>query len=231
MQLRSIPLSALAVAMLLAGACQPEVRTATADPAPAEPAAVAAPVPGPGDPTLDEVLALTEKYKDINVALADGYVRDPEDVCDAAIHTGKPPEWGAMGVHYAHFGQAGVAGPPPPGGKVDGNGTHTDFRKPTVLIYEPQADGSMVLVAVENLVFKKSWAEAGNTSPPTFHGVAYDGMEDDPATPIDEAHGFAPHYDRHVWIYRENPRGVFATHNPNVTCEHHKGATMPAAPH
>ncbi len=230
MQLRSISISALTIATLLTGACQPDTRTAAADTAPAETTAVAAPAPGPGEPTLEEVRAVTEKYQDINVALADGYVRDPADVCDAAAHTGKPAEWGAMGVHYAHFGQAGVAGPPPPGGKVDGNGTHTDFRKPTVLIYEPQADGSMVLVAVENLVFKAAW-DAANPAPPTFHGVKWEEMADDPATEIDDAHGFAPHYDRHVWIYRDNPRGVFATHNPNVTCEHHKGAAPPVTPH
>jgi hypothetical protein len=57
---------------------------------------------------------------------------------------------------------------------------------------------------------------------PTFHGVAYDTMADDPATAVDEAHMFEPHYDRHVWIYRGNPNGVFAPFNPNVTCRHHR---------
>ena len=54
--------------------------------------------------------------------------------------------------------------------------------------------------------------------------MAYDTMVDDPATPADEAHMFEPHYDRHVWIYRENPNGVFAQFNPVVTCAHHRGA-------
>jgi hypothetical protein len=225
MRIRPAALCIIAFATLSAAACSPTEPPASS-PAPEAGEAAPSPAPGPGEPTLEEVRALTEKYTDINVALADGYVRDPADVCDMATHTGKPAEWGGMGVHYAHFGQAGVAGPPPPGGKVDGIGTHTDFRKPTVLIYEPQADGSMVLVAVENLVFKAAW-DAANPEPPTFHGVKWDEMADDPATPIDEAHGFAPHYDRHVWIYRDNPRGVFATHNPNVTCEHHKGAMPP----
>jgi hypothetical protein len=184
-------------------------------------------VPGPGEPTLEEVRALTEKYKDVNVALADGYIRDPFDLCDTAEMGGKPAALGAMGVHYFIPQQAGVAGPPPPGARVNGTGIHTDFRKPTVLIYEPQADGSMQLVAVENIAFEKAWKEAGNTSPPTFHGVAYDHMADDPATPADEAHMFEPHYDRHVWLYRENPNGVFTPFNPAVSCEHHKGAKMP----
>ena len=81
---------------------------------------------------------------------------------------------------------------------------------------------SLALVAVENLVFKKAWHEAGNRGRPTFHGMPYDLMEDDPATKIDEAHMFEPHYDRHVWLYRDNPNGVFTQFNPAVTCEHHK---------
>jgi hypothetical protein len=54
-------------------------------------------------------------------------------------------------------------------------------------------------------------------------------MTDDPQTPIDEAHMFEPHYDRHVWIYRTNPNGVFAPFNPAVTCDHHTGAKSHAA--
>jgi hypothetical protein len=46
-------------------------------------------------------------------------------------------------------------------------------------------------------------------------------MADDPLTAIDEAHNFMPHHDRHVWLYRENPNGVFAPFNPRVTCKHH----------
>lgn len=66
---------------------------------------------------------------------------------------------------------------------------------------------------------------AGHDAPPSFHGVPYDRMVDDPETDVDEAHMFAPHYDRHVWVYRENPRGVFTPFNPAVSCAHHRGAT------
>ena len=175
--------------------------------------------PGPGEPTLAEVRAATERFQDVNVALAEGYQRDPMDICETAEKLGAPAELGAMGIHFANLELLGVSGPPNP--RVDGNGLHTDFLKPSVLIYEPQSDGSLELVAVENLVFAKAWKEAGNDAPPTFHGVTYDTMTDDPATPIDEAHMFEPHHDRHVWLYRENPNGVFAQYNPAVTCEHH----------
>ena len=175
--------------------------------------------PGPGEPTLAEVRAATEKYQDVNVALAEGFIRDPGDMCETADMMGRPVSAGAMGVHYFRPDLLGITAPTGP--RVNGNGTYTDFRAPSILIYEPQADGSMQLVAVENLVFQASWAAAGHTSPPTFHGVAYDNMKDDPATATDEAHSFEPHFDRHVWIYRENPNGVFEPFNPAVSCAHH----------
>lgn len=179
------------------------------------------PAPAPGEPTLADVRAATERFRDVKVALAEGYIRDPGNVCDSAEMMGRPATLGAMGIHFFRPDMLGITGPPSP--RVDGTGTHTDFRKPSILIYEPQADGSLALVAVENLVFAKAWREAGNTAPPSFHGVAWDSMADDPNTPIDEAHMFEPHFDRHVWLYRENANGVFAQFNPAVTCAHHKG--------
>jgi hypothetical protein len=177
--------------------------------------------PRSGEPSLAEVRRATEKYRDIKVALADGYIRDPANMCETADMMGLPPEKGAMGIHYVRLDMLGITSPPNP--RVNGTSTHTDFRKPAILLYEPQADGSLELIGVENLVFAKAWKEAGHDTPPSFHGVAYDTMIDNPATPIDEAHNFEPHHDRHVWLYRENPNGVFAPFNPRVTCRHHKG--------
>ena len=188
--------------------------------------AVADDSPGAGEPTLAEVRAVTEKYQDVNVALKEGFIRDPSNMCETAPMMGRPAADGAMGVHYFRPDLLGITAPPNP--RVDGNGTHTDFRTPAILIYEPQADGSMQLVAVENLVFQASWAAAGHDSPPTFQGVPYDNMKDDPATPTDEAHNFAPHFDRHVWLYRENPNGVFTSFNPAVSCAHHVTETAAA---
>ncbi|HEX8483336.1 MAG TPA: hypothetical protein VF650_15670 [Allosphingosinicella sp.] len=183
-------------------------------------AALAAAAPGPGEPTLDEVRAATARFQDVEVALAAGYVRDPGDMCETASMMGRGKTLGGMGIHFFRPDLLGIKGPPNP--RVDGNGTHTDFRKPSILIYEPRTDGTLELVAVENLVFKKAWHEAGNKGLPTFHGVAYDDMADDPKTAIDEAHMFEPHYDRHVWLYRPNANGMFAQFNPTVTCQFHK---------
>ena len=184
--------------------------------------------PGQGEPTLAEVRTLTQRFQDVDIALAEGYIRDPFDLCDTAEMMGRPASQGAMGVHYVRPDLLGITEPPSP--RVNGVGIHTDFRKPSILIYEPQADGSMQLVAVENLVFQASWAAAGHDSPPTYYGVPYDNMKDDPATAVDEAHNFEPHFDRHVWIYRENPNGVFKPLNPAVSCAHHVMETAAAAP-
>jgi len=186
---------------------------------PSEAPAEAMPGPG-GEPTLEAVRAATERFKDVKVALAEGYIADPTNTCETAAMMGFDPALGSMGIHYFRPDLLGITGPPNP--RVDGNGTHTDFLNPGVLIYEPQADGSLQLVAVENLAFETAWTAAGNTAPPSFHGVPYDHMVDDPATPLDEAHHFERHYDRHVWVHRENPNGTFAQFNPNVTCAHHR---------
>ena len=71
----------------------------------------------------------------------------------------------------------------------------------------------------------------GKIATPTFHGVVYDNMKDDPVTALDEAHMFEPHFDRHVWLFRENPNGVFAQFNPKVSCAHHKGTHTHSGSH
>jgi len=213
MSFKAMTLAALGVA---AAAASGAPLAAQAAPGSTSTVAVAA-----TEPTLDELRALTERYRDVNVALADGYVRDPGNTCETADMAGLKRSDGAMGIHFAHMARLGVTAPPNP--RVDGNGTHTDFRTPAVLIYEPQADGSLELVAVENLVFLKAWEAAGHTEPPSYLGNPFNRMVDDPATEVDEAHHFMPHYDLHVWLYRENPKGTFAQWNPAVTCEHHKG--------
>ncbi len=168
------------------------------------------------DDAVAKVKADTVRYQDVNQALADGYFADPVGGCISAAGIGLPAELGAMGIHYLNPALLGLS---PPGDRVDGNGTNVDFSTPSILLYEPQADGSLALVAVENLVFQAGWAAAGNTSPPKFAEVAWDTMADDPATAGDEAHGFAPHYDRHVWTERANPNGATVGFNPAVSCD------------
>ena len=178
------------------------------------PAADAAASDGAQVAALREV---AERYRDVDAALEAGYVRDPSNMCVTAEMEGMDPSLGAMGIHYFRPDLLGIVQTEP---RVAGTGTHTDFSQPSVLIYEPQADGSLELVAIENVVFQSGWEAAGHTSPPSFMGNEYVHMVDDPASAPDEAHGFEPHYELHAWVVRDNPNGMFAPHNPNVTCEH-----------
>ena len=174
-------------------------------------------------PDVEAIRKATERFRDVKVALAEGYIADPTGMCVTAEMEGLPRQLGDMGIHYFRPDLLGITGPPNP--RVSGTGTHTDFRTPGVLIYEPQPDGSLRLVAVENLVFEKAWREAGHTEPPQYAGNAYYHMVDNPVTAADEAHGFEPHYELHAWLYRENPSGTFAQFNPRASCRHHKSAT------
>ena len=181
----------------------------------------------PKEPSLDEVRTIAEKYRDVNVAKAEGYTTDNK--CVTAEMLGHPAAMGTMGLHYVRRDMLGLPPKPsPPGsGRVKGNGTHTDFRHPAMLVYEPQADGSLQLVAVENLVFASAW-HANSKDPPTFHGRTYPLLKDDPRTPVDEAHGWEPHYEQHLGVFRDNPNGAYSPFNPTVTCKYHKPPPKPA---
>jgi hypothetical protein len=87
------------------------------------------------------------------------------------------------------------------------NGT-VDLAKPEVLLYEPTADGARVLVAVEYIVPFTAWTAA---NPPALMGQSFRRNEEFGVWAL------------HVWLYRENPTGIFSEWNPRVSC-------TPAAP-
>lgn len=76
-----------------------------------------------------------------------------------------------------------------------------DPKKPDALIYEPTTNGKPRLVGVE---FAQPYAFAAQ--PPTFMGQTFQ--------PEDEFGVWA----LHVWVWRNNPEGMFAESNPNVSC-------------
>ena len=80
-----------------------------------------------------------------------------------------------------------------------------DADRPEVLVYEPQRDGSMRLVAVEYMVPKPMWDAAHPGTRPTLFGRTF---EDGP---MDS-------YALHVWVWRHNADGMFAAFNPAVAC-------------
>ena len=170
---------------------------------------------------IEKVRLATEKYEDIKVALAEGFVPAPPGDCVDAAHEGLPAHWGGMGIHYINPKVLKITQGQP---RVDGKATHTNFMNPSILLYEPPQDGSLKLVGVENLVFLNAWHEAGNMAPPMFAGRVWDTMADNSSTAKDEAHGFEPHHDQHVYFQKmANVNDQLKPFNPNVSCKYHKG--------
>jgi rhodanese-related sulfurtransferase len=209
--------------------------------------AVLAAAAGGGDaqdapvPSLEAIRQATAPYRDLGAALRAGYIHDPSLMCVDAAMVGQPDSLGAMGLHLFSPGLAGIRLPQPTGQRLTGDDAALDWLHPEVLVYEPQRDASLQLVAVEYLVFEAAWRKAGHEGPPKFGGETFELMKDDPATQKDESHMLDPHYELHVWLHRENPLGMFKEFNPRVTCANYaarglsqpdvQAATWPEAAH
>ena len=134
-----------------------------------------------GSPLVDHVRAANDRFKDVAVAVAEGY---------GPIPCASGPQGGAMGIHYVNgaFLKDGV----------------TDIAKPEAVMYEPQADGKMALVAVEYIAFK---------GPAELEGHLFN------FNSAPNRYGLDPFYELHVWAWRPNPTGHFADNNPKVSCD------------
>ena len=159
------------------------------------------------DQSLQQLARQLEPYKSVEYAMDQGYIKT--SACE--VH----PTLGAMGFHYVRPDLLGLT--PPVDGRVNGTGTYTGVNPPPILLYAPDGHGGEKLVGIELLVFAEAW-HAETKQAPKFRGREYDYMADDPATPQDEAHGFMPHYDLHIWLYESNPSGMYAQWNPDLDC-------------
>ena len=114
---------------------------------------------------------------------------------------------GGMGVHFIN---PALIGPTP------------DPLRPQLLVYEPAPDGQLRLVAAEWFVPLAT----GITERPRLFDRPFDGpmAGHEPLMP-DALH----HYDLHVWLFKENPAGLFNAINPNVGCAGHPFAVMEQA--
>jgi hypothetical protein len=137
------------------------------------------------DPTAEAVATLrqaTERYHDLNAALADGFV---------FLHgCENRPDEGPVGTVYVHMGRL-----------TDGA---IDPASPEALIYEPTSNGSPALVGIEFAIPYPLWTEQ---EPPEFLGATFQ-REDEFGV-----------FGLHVWVWRDNPEGLFAESNPRVSCE------------
>jgi hypothetical protein len=78
-----------------------------------------------------------------------------------------------------------------------------DPLKPEVVLYAKGAGGKLRIVAVEYIVINVGQLR------PMFGDQPFD-IGGTP-TPV-------PHWSLHVWMYEENPKGMFVNFNPNVSC-------------
>jgi hypothetical protein len=77
-----------------------------------------------------------------------------------------------------------------------------DPMAPQILVYEPDAEGQLHLAT-------------GVESRPEIFGQSFQGpMEGHEPLIPKEVH----HYDLHVWLFKENPAGLFNATNPDVNC-------------
>jgi hypothetical protein len=82
------------------------------------------------NPLADRVRAANERFKDVKVAVAEGYAPIP---CASGV------DGGAMGVHYVKAALIGES---------------VDIKQPQAVMYEPKPDGKMELIAVEYITTK-----------------------------------------------------------------------------
>ena len=127
---------------------------------------------------LAEVRAATAKYHDVEEAVVDGYV--PASPC-VALPTGP-----AMGIHYVNMDKV-----------LDGQVNVSD---PEVLVYIPESDGSLRLVAAEYMIPQVVSPEAPQLYGRHFHP------------------GPMETWTLHAWVWRNNPDGMFADFNPKLSC-------------
>jgi hypothetical protein len=150
---------------------------------------------------LAEIRRATAKYHDLYAAEVDGYDLDP--------HCVEHPEFGGMGHHAVNIDRI-----------IPG----VDPSKPGVLVYEPMKNGRYRLVAVEFLVPAEPWDENPlNEGPPMLGEIEFDDhreiIEVD-GVPVNAKGGPPfPHYQLHVWVWKNNPNGMYSPFNPNVSCQ------------
>jgi hypothetical protein len=102
---------------------------------------------------------------------------------------------GGMGYHFVNFEE------------VDGE---FDPTKPEALLYEEQSNGRMRLVGVEFVVVADLW-DLENDDIPYFGNHEFE--EAFPPAPLPFRN-----YQLHVWVWKNNPEGIFVKWNPTVKC-------------
>jgi hypothetical protein len=137
--------------------------------------------------------AQSARFNSVGQAEAAGYGLLPEGAplheCIASFD-----DSGAMGLHYIN------------GGLLDGT---LDPASPEALVYAPDGHGNLRLAALEYVVFEGAWT---GSEPPTLFG------QELMFTPAPNRYDIPAFYALHVWLWNDNPAGLFQPFNPDVSC-------------
>ena len=98
---------------------------------------------------------------------------------------------GGMGFHYGNVAL------------IDGA---VSVEKPELLLYEPESNGRLRLVAVEYII--PYTRRSRSATPPVLFGQEF------------KQNDTFQLWALHAWVWKDNPSGMFADWNPRVTCEH-----------
>jgi hypothetical protein len=102
-----------------------------------------------------------------------------------------PAGAGGMGFHYGNTAL------------IDGT---VRVEEPELLLYEPELNGRLRLVAVEYII--PYTARSRSATPPVLFGQQF------------KQNDTFQLWGLHVWVWKENPSGLFADWNPRVSCRH-----------
>jgi hypothetical protein len=149
---------------------------------------------------LQAAKAATARYRSFEQATKDGYTIEGEPCVQEAA--------GAMGIHAVNPTLAGDL--------------TIDPLRPEILLYLPDSSGNLKLVGVEYFAvaltptgpwFGPEPPAGGFVNPAqSVFGQTFDG-------PMPGHNPSMPwHYDLHVWLWADNPSGLFAPFNPALTC-------------
>lgn len=139
-------------------------------------------------PAVDKDLALlrqvTAAFHDFGTATAAGWAAQITPCMT------DPGGAGGMGFHYGNLSL------------FDGSAS---VDKPELLLYEPDKNGKLSLVAVEYII--PYTFVPRSAAPPVLFGQQF------------KQNDTFQLWGLHAWVWSENPSGMFADWNPRVTCD------------
>jgi len=134
---------------------------------------------------LASLRRVTAPFQDFNVASHAGW-KTPITACMT-----DPGGAGGMGFHYGNTDL------------IDGTAS---VERPQLLLYEPEQNGRLRLVAVEYII-PYTFIPRSATPPRLFN-------QDFQQVDAFQLWGL------HAWVWKDNPSGIFAQWNPTVNCAH-----------